>query len=345
MMKRPLWSIFALVVIIFWIIMSISSIQGETTDFQVFLHAGKGDFSNEGYWFYYPAYTLPFFYILGYLSNMLSYTIWIILNALGFWYAQRTFRIRSVWYLVNYLTLASLSLGQVTGLVIAGVAMVYVGVKQDRRHLIGGGLLLALVKPHLTIVALLILLWPYLRADYQRVRFLIIPVLFFVISLIIYGNWPYIWWERLQSHPPTSLPGNTGHIELWQWIGPIAFLLWFLLLLPISQDTRFKLALLIPFLANPYAPSYDLSLAFVAFPEFAIVGNVALLVNLAFGSSIMIIVLSFALSMFLIAVLWNIYMQHNQDSNVVRVDNTSNLNAQIFIKAFKELLATIVSME
>lgn len=227
-------------------------------DFETYLLAGNGDLGVH----YYAFWILPVFQILASLPSILSFFIWNALNILGVFAASRILGEKKRWALalLTYQMFYVLYYGNIVGILVGGLALLWWGLTHHRWHLAGLGLVLALTKYQLGLSFGLILL---LMADISwrdRLKVFVVPCLTLLLSLLIYPLWPIESMRIILDNPPNSL----GNISLWQWLGPFALLLWLPPLgLPLSAQQRLIALAATATMTLPYFQQTDLLALFV----------------------------------------------------------------------------------
>ena len=242
-----------------------------SADFNTYMHAARGNFTE----FYYAYWSLPFFKGLALLPGIqAAYILWSIVNVLGVWFAARVFGGSAPLVLLSYQTFFVCFYGQVTGIVVAGLALLWWSLERRRWLLAGVGAGLALIKWQMGIplcVALVLL------ADvswYNRLRTLLVVLALVLVSLMVYPNWMAEVIERAIIDPPVRF----GDISLWSSLKWGALLLWLPpLLLPMSRGRRYAAICATTALALLYFQQSGLLVLFVL-P----VGWLALLGNLPY---------------------------------------------------------------
>lgn len=193
------------------------------TDFTTLMRVAHGDLID----FYYAYWLIPFLNILGHLPYGLAYVIWTLCNIAGFFFAMRVFGASRWLALWSYQLLALVFYGQITGLLVGGLALMWWGVTRRTWWMAGLGLTMMVTKYQfglLGIVAVYLstrLTW----RDWLRIG--LWPLGVTMLSFVLYGVWPIEVVQRLIIHPAIT----HFSVSLWRWIGPwgaLAFvpLLW-----------------------------------------------------------------------------------------------------------------------
>ena len=91
----------------------------EFHDFNVYIFAVRGDFSN----YFYPYYLLPLLSLFSKIPHPAALFLWGILNIAGIFFAVRLFGGSLPLTLLSYQMLYSLGYGQVVGIMIGGAAL------------------------------------------------------------------------------------------------------------------------------------------------------------------------------------------------------------------------------
>lgn len=248
--------------------------QGEyfPYDYLNYRNAALGDpsFYYYGYWF------LPFFRLLSLFSNELQLLIYFLLNILAIWFAARVFGGNAAPLLFGYQMLYGLYFGQMTGIVVGGLALFWYGMANHRFHLAGFGLLIACAKFQ-TGLPIAITLWLFAQISWrERLQVLVVPIVGVVLSIAAYGLWPLDILYRVTAGNP---PNDWGSVSLWRWFGPPVLLLWLpTIMLPFPPVRRMMAVIATSAIALPYFQQADLITLFV-FPLgwFPLAGNIGLL--------------------------------------------------------------------
>jgi len=280
--KLGLWEFTALAFNLFMLLMFIY--LGTTNyngfgDYQIYLRASKGEFSaveNNYEWGYYYAYwLLPFVRLLSYLPYRVGILIWGSMNLLGLFFGARVFGNKSSLVLLTYQSLSVLFIGQISGIIVGGLGLLWYSLRTERWFLASVGIMIASMKYHvggLVWIALLFLVDKPMR---RKIQVLLVCGLLFGLSLAVYSNWPLEVFERIQQAPPSE----QSNIALWTWLGPAVLLLWVPpLLLPLTKQHRLIALISTLSIAIPYFQQHDLLILYV-FP----VGLLASLGNLGFS--------------------------------------------------------------
>lgn len=238
-------------------------------DYKVYLETTDGAMAD----FYYAYWLLPVMRALDLLPLYLHFLLWGGAAVGGVFIAARIFGGRVPAALLTYQMLFATFYGQFTGIMVGALAVFWWALAQRRWHVAGFALFVAATKYHIA-GPFALLLW--LLADItwrDRLRVLVVPLVLGAISLVAYPLWPLDLLDNLRANPPK----DEGSIALWQWIGPLALLLWLPLLLPMARGRRVVAAASAIALGLPYFQQTDLLMLY-ALP----VGGLALLGNAGF---------------------------------------------------------------
>jgi hypothetical protein len=231
---------------------------GFSYDFETYMLAGSGDLRVH----YYAFWILPVFRMFALLPSELSFVIWNSLNVLGVFAASRILGgdKRRALALLTYQMFYVLYYGNIIGILIGGLALLWWGLTHQRWHIAGLGLVLALTKYQLGI-SLGIILWLMAPISWQnRCKVLVVPLMTLLVSLLVYPFWPIDSLRIIFTTPPNSL----GNISLWQWIGPFALILWLPpLWFPLAAQQRLVALAATAALTLPYFQQTDLLALFV----------------------------------------------------------------------------------
>jgi hypothetical protein len=238
-------------------------------DFDVFMHSARGNFAG----WYYAYWSLPLFQGLALLPGQhTAYILWGIVNVMGVWFAARVFGGRAPLALLSYQMLFVCFYGQITGVTVAGLALLWWSLGRRRWLLAGLGAALALIKWQMGIPLCLALVLLSDSSWYDRLRVLLVVLLVALASLFLYPNWPVIVVARLMSEPPIRF----GDVSLWPRFGAIALLLWLPpLLVPLPRGRRYAAICAACALAVPYFQQTGLLTLFVLpLGLFPLMGNI-----------------------------------------------------------------------
>jgi hypothetical protein len=238
--------------------------------FYSFIPAGGGDYSN----FFYSYWIMPILFLLEKMPFSIAYILWASMNVVGTWFAGRIFGGKRGFLLLNYQLLFILFYGQITGIILGGLGLAWWGMATKKYHLSGLGLLIAAIKPQLGLVIGLII---WLLSDLswsERLKTLIIPLIGFIVTTILYPGWI----QNILTALNSGLVNFTGNISLWRFLGPWSLILLLPPLLLKNTSTKRILFLVVAAMISlPYLQQTGL-LALYVFPF----GWLALLGNLGF---------------------------------------------------------------
>jgi len=114
----------------------------------------------------------------------------------------------------------TIAYGQVDGLVVGGLVLSWWALTRQRPILLGVGLLIASIKPQLSVPLLAILWW----WSPSRLKSLLIPLLATGASLLQWGWWVPDWLYSLRE--TGDLVFLTRNLSLWPLIGPWILIIW-----------------------------------------------------------------------------------------------------------------------
>ena len=239
-------------------------------DYNNYINSAVGNFS----FYYYGYWFVPVFSLIHALPGPIGYILWGLLNIAGVWLAARVFGGSAGWALISYQMIYTVFYGQISGVIVGGLALLWWGMAAGRWPVAGLGMIIALTK-YTFGLPLALALWLLAEVSWwDRLKVLIIPVAVGLVSLVVYPLWPVQLLHTLASNPPNS----DGSIALWRWIGPLALLLWLpVLTLPMPTTPRVILLTATLALALPYFQQTDL-VALYILP----IGWLALLGNLGY---------------------------------------------------------------
>lgn len=195
------------------------------------------------------------FYLLNQLPGVTGDFIWGTANVLSLWFGVRVFGGRPALVLLSYQALYTAYLGQVSGVTVAGLALLWWGMHRERWHVAGLGGFLAATKFQLA-GTLGLALWLLAAVSWRdRLKTLILPAGLAVLSVLIRPQWPQMLLDRLQNAPPEA----SGSVSLWPLLGLGTLLLWLpVLLVKMPPGKRVVLVGICAALATPYFQQNDL---------------------------------------------------------------------------------------
>ena len=139
--------------------------------------------------------------------------------------------------------------GQIDGLVVGGLALAWYALKAERPVLLGAGIMVALMKPQLSLPMVLAIWW----WSPNRLKSFIIPGIILAVTFIQWGWWIPAWISRLFETQDLVLLSR--NISLWQVIGPGALLIWpIILVLRIPRERKIFAIAAATAMSVPYFP-------------------------------------------------------------------------------------------
>lgn len=239
-------------------------------DFESHMDINHGDYWN----YFYPKWIDPLYHLLSFLPLYAAYGVLVLLNIAGAGFAARVFASPAALVLISYQSLYNIFYGNITGLVVGGLGILWYGLASRKWWLAGIGLLLAAAKYQSGLLfAGLLLLYASLPWK-EKWKVLILPLVVFLVTLALAPLWPLDLVQRIMAAPPNA----DGSLSLWRWLGPAALV--FLippLVLRIPREWRLLLALAAVPLSVPYFQQTDL-LGLMALPTgwlVALSGNIS----------------------------------------------------------------------
>ena len=238
---------------------------------QSYLPAGAGDYSN----FFYAYWIMPVFWLLEKIPFPISYSIWAILNVLSTLFASRVFGGRSWLAIFSYQMIYVIFYGQITGILVGGLALAWLSMANKNYHMAGLGFLIASIKPQFGLPLGLII---WLLADLswkERISILFVPLLGIILTFLVYPHWIQNILIAIQNGKVDKM----GDISIWQYLGPWS-LIFFLppLIIRLQRSDRILLLIATAMFALPYFQQTGL-LALYVFPFgwLSLLGNLGLL--------------------------------------------------------------------
>jgi hypothetical protein len=139
--------------------------------------------------------------------------------------------------------------GQIDGLVIGGLLLAWWACVQKRPVLIGAGIMLALIKPQLSL-PMVVALWYW---SPSRLKALILPILVMVGTLLQWGWWIPEWISKVFD--TQYLITLSRNISLWPVLGPWVWLVWpFVLWVRMPRDKKLLAIAVTTAMTAPYFP-------------------------------------------------------------------------------------------
>jgi hypothetical protein len=242
--------------------------------FYSFIPAGGGDYSN----FFYSYWIMPVLFILEKVPFSIAYIIWALINVGSTWFAGRVFGGRRGFSVLNYQLLFVLSYGQITGIILGGLALAWWGLASKKFHIAGLGFLIAAIKPQLgAMIGIIMLLLSDTHWN-ERLKTLVVPLFGFLVTTVIYPHWI----QNILIALDNGLVNFTGNLSLWKYLGVWSLTLLIPpLLIKTSREKRFLFLIVAAMLSLPYLQQTGL-LALYVFPFgwLALLGNLGFLVPL-----------------------------------------------------------------
>lgn len=190
-------------------------------------------------WFLWPLTLVP---------AALAWPLWMGTTVAGLLLLCRHTGINPGIFMLSFPVLGQLWLGQIDVLVAVGLALALLGRNPTVR---GIGIVLALVKPQLAGLAILVLLLHVPRRDLGRL--LLAPVLALVASVVVYGpGWPLAWLFNAADNLPIH-SWRLAAMDLW----PYGLLFIPLLIGFPTVHPCFRASLIIWALATPFFGVYS----------------------------------------------------------------------------------------
>ncbi len=197
----------------------------------------------------YPAYAHWLFSLLGRLSEPAAYLTLSLASVAGLYFAVRAFGGVHWMVFTSFAFAWILFYGQLDGLVAGGLGLAWWASRQDRPVLAGAGLILACLKPQLSLPACLALWW----WSPSRSKSLVVPGAVLFVSLLTSGFWIPGWLAELGDIDHLVLLSR--NLSVWPQVGNWIFLIWPLILaVPGSRERKLVAILAGTALSSPYFP-------------------------------------------------------------------------------------------
>jgi hypothetical protein len=239
---------------------------GWAYDLDIFLRAARGT-DLTGY--FYAPWGLHIYQLLLPLPYELIHISISLLNIFGLLLACKAFKGSIPVVMTSYPLMFSIFYGQPDGLWAIGLALMFWGIKRKSTPLAVFGWIIALAKYYIGVPLGIGLLWCF--SDFRQARLIILfTILSLIGTLFIYGPWPLEILERWKMVPPEV----TYAIDTWQFVGPLAVLVWIPYLLIRNRSYSGFVAAWA--LSSPYVNTHGLTHLLVT------VGPVGLLTDLGY---------------------------------------------------------------
>lgn len=228
-------------------------------DWRVFQAAATGETPYFDFYYFNPYWLLPLVYVIQLVGDPLGYFIWNLINFGGVLFAGRVFGGKLPPLLLSFQMIWIILTGQITGLMVAGLALMWWAMQRGWWHVAGLGALFAIGKYHWGL-PLTLAVWLLNDARWQdRAKVLIVPGVVALLSLVLYPLWVLDVLADVQKAPPEA----SASISLWQWVPLAPLLLWVpVLAVPMERSRRLILIATTSAIAMPYFQQADLVLIF-----------------------------------------------------------------------------------
>ncbi len=230
--KKLSWIVSFQIALIF--ILSTLYLPGGADFFNYYLPVARGDW-RAGFT---PAFSVWFLWPLS-LANH-PWTVLAVITVCGILFICWLNEVNPLYVLLSFPVFGQIWLGQVD---IIPVMALLLAIKSKPWYWRGLGIFVALMKPQITLIAVIVLL----IQDKDRLRLIIVPMVGIITSIIVFGFWPLEWLRHAQA-----LPGHTWRLasrQIW-FFGLVALPLPFLL-----KDI--KVALLVSSISSKYFSVYS----------------------------------------------------------------------------------------
>jgi hypothetical protein len=176
-----------------------------------------------------------------------TWPVWTLVSTIGFLVIARRTKVNPFLLMVSLPMLAQLWGGQIDIIIVAGLLLL---LRERSPYVRGLGVVMALVKPQLSFLALFFLLLQEKRQTLWKI--LLPPLLLLGLSFVFYGTrWPLTWLQNAVTLPPH--PRRQASADIW----PLGiFLIWVPLLFR-QPDRRFIASLLLGSISTPFLSLYS----------------------------------------------------------------------------------------
>ena len=197
----------------------------------------------------YPAYAHWLFSLLGRLTEPAAYLALSLAGVAGLYLALRAFGGVHWMVFTSFAFAWTLFYGQLDGLVAGGLGLAWWASRRGRPVLTGAGLILACLKPQLSVPACLALWW----WSPSRFKSLVVPGAVLFVSFLTSGFWIPGWLAELGDIDHLVLLSR--NLSFWPQVGNWIFLIWPLILaIPGSRERKLVAVLAGTALSSPYFP-------------------------------------------------------------------------------------------
>lgn len=223
-------------------------------------HGDLDAFRNFSDSLWHPYWARWIFQALNILSEQTTFILLSLVSIAMLYFAIRVFEGRHWMVFTSFAFAWTLYYGQIDSLVVGGLAFAWWALKRDRPILMGGGLILASIKPQISLPLILIIWW----WSPNKLKSLVIPLIVFLISLAQWGFWVQEWLQKITE--TDMLVSLSRNLSLWPLTGPVILLIWPLILwLPLPQEKKLIAIAAGTAMTFPYFPLPS-SILFLAMP-------------------------------------------------------------------------------
>jgi hypothetical protein len=198
---------------------------------------------------HHPFWARWVFWLLSLPPEPVAYVALSLVSIGLLYWATRTYQGRPWMVFTSFAFAWVLFYGQIDGLVLGGICLAWVALKTDRPVLVGAGIIMALIKPQLSLPVVVAIWW----WSPHRLKSLIIPAIVLAATFIQWGWWIPSWISGLFATEDLVLLSR--NISLWQLLGPAALLIWpIILILKVTQERKLLAIAAATALSMPYFP-------------------------------------------------------------------------------------------
>lgn len=190
-------------------------------------------------WFLLPLRFLPLY--------PLGWSLWIFLILVIFTFLLKKTGTNPLFFLMSFPFLGQVWLGQVDVVPALGLILLWTGKSPFERGL---GIVLAMTKPQLTVLAIFFLLLQERPIDLPKI--LLLPALIVLASLVVYGPFWFVYWLQNAVGIPVHVWRLAG-LDVWRY----GFVLLPLPFFFAERRKRLLVSLLVASLATPFFGVYS----------------------------------------------------------------------------------------
>lgn len=223
---------------------------------------------------WHPYWARWLFSLLAYPPEPVAFISLSLASTMMLYLAVRKFGGKHWMVFTSFAFAWTLYYGQIDGLVVGGLLLAWWACEQKRPVLIGAGIMVALIKPQLSL-PMICALWYW---SPSRLKTLIIPILVQAGTFLQWGWWIPEWIDKMFT--TQYLIALSRNISLWPVFGTWVYLIWpIVLMIRMPRDRKLLAIAVTTALTAPYypLPSAVLLLTFPVPPWVWVLGQIPML--------------------------------------------------------------------